>query len=117
MISALAVGILDVSSVRFISLGLSSLLGLGIVWEGEGDKTTEGIREWLWCVPLVLSEAIDGDVVGDGASKSGFQVDPGFTTKLTISPSRILYSFRSLVSARALPFNKRRWMSAGGAFG
>ena len=48
MISALAVGILDVSSVRFISFGLSSLLEFGIAWEGEGDRTTEGIREWLW---------------------------------------------------------------------
>lgn len=38
---------LDVSSVRFISRGLSwvSVSELGVIWDGEGDRTTEGIRE------------------------------------------------------------------------
>ena len=50
-----------------------------------------------------------------GLDKS--QSNPGLTIKLIVSPSLILYSFKSLPSARAFPFNRRRWLSAGGAEG
>lgn len=49
---------------------------------------------------------------------AGFQSYPGFTIKLTVSPSLILlYSLSSFPSASAFPLNRSRWASAGGAEG
>ena len=73
---------------------------------------------------------LDGDIAGDEgkgegegdgeattAGLDGSQLNPGLTIKLTVSPSLTGYSFRSLLSARAFPFKRRRCASGGGAEG
>jgi hypothetical protein len=45
------------------------------------------------------------------------QVYPGFDMRLIVSPSAMLYSLMSLVSARTLPLKSNRWDSAGGGMG
>jgi len=60
------------------------------------------------------------EVEGSGVEEEavfGSQWCPGFTIKLTVSPSLMLYSLRSFPSASAFPLRRRRWTSAGGADG
>jgi len=113
------------SSVNKISFSVTP----GDSLEGEGDKTTEGIR---WCprlepgvepsveACLLFSEDIEDDAVGGeeiGVTFDGSQSNPGLMTKLMVSPSLIGYSCKSFPSASAFPFRRRRWTSAGGAEG
>lgn len=123
-------GITLLSSVSRMSFSTKP----GTSLEGDGDRTTDGIR---WCRDgfdpgVGLSErggfppprdisGVDKDGEGDGeAAKAGLdgsQSNPGLIIKLTVSPSLTLYSFKSFPSARALPFRSRRCASAGGAEG
>jgi hypothetical protein len=109
--------------------------------DGEGDNMTLGMR---WCLLLSGLECASGSSVPDpndlelrvvdkesgdnvGMDTGGgvivvvavmFQLYPGLTIKLTVSPSLILlYSLSSLPSASAFPLNKSRWASAEGAEG
>jgi hypothetical protein len=110
VLSAEAVGIEDVSSVRLISGGLLYSLDSDTD-EGEGERTTEGIR----ACPGFRSSGMDMESAVLAAL--GSQVCPGLIIKLTMSPSLILYSLRSLGSASALPLSTRRCASACGARG
>ncbi len=109
--------------------------------EGEGESTTEGMRWWrpfgFACgssVPdpkgfgfagvtgsaIVISDELAGGVDGvdvEEAGAEGSQGKPGLRTRLTVAPSAIWYSRRSLASARALPLRRSRWAAAGGAVG
>ena len=108
--------------------------------EGDGESTTEGMRWWrpfgFACgssVPnpkgfgfagvtgsaIVISDELAGGVVGVDveAGAEGSQGNPGLRTRLTVAPSAIWYSRRSLASARALPLRRSRWAAAGGAVG
>ena len=93
MASDEAVGIEEVSRVRLISNSLDFSFD-GVIDDGEGERTTEGIGG---------AEMESGEVM-----TFGFQVLPGLIIKLIVSPSLILYSLRSLASASALPLSKRR---------
>lgn len=76
--------------------------GLGLGGGVASDMVTSG------------DEDSAGDCVGAAV---GSQWCPGFTMRLTVSPSLMVYSLRSFESARAFPLSKRRWTSAGGADG
>ena len=101
--------------------------------DGEGERTTEGMR---WCLPLLgapvagLSDedawpSTDSEggvgervmLVGLGMGLEGSQLVPGLTMRLITSPSLMLYSLRSLLSARAFPLRRSLCASAGGAEG
>lgn len=125
------------SSVSMMSLSAGTP---GNSPDGEGDKTTDGIRWCLDCdcaglglgskeraglLPTTCSELIEGDredgeadgAGGVGGGFVGSQTNPGLTIKLTVSPSLTLYSLRSFASARAFPLRRSRCASAGGAEG
>jgi hypothetical protein len=55
------------------------------------------------------------DIVGPPAV--GFQLRPGLITIFSVSPSLMLYSFKSFPSCSAFPFKSSRCASAGGAEG
>ena len=92
--------------------------------EGEGERTTEGMR---WCLPLFGAPPAAGpgvrpsteseSLVGLGLGLVGSQLAPGLTMRLITSPSLMLYSLRSLLSARAFPLSRSLWTSTGGADG
>lgn len=102
--------------MRLISSGFSGSPE-GDPADGDGERTTDGMRE---CPNFKLSGALFSlvlEVIFVVIVEFGSQLYPGLIIKLTVSPSLILYSFRSLESARALPLRRRRWTSAGGARG
>ncbi len=101
--------------------------------EGEGERTTEGMR---WCLPLLgallaglsdedawpSTDSEDGEgekvvLVGLGMGLEGSQLVPGLTMRLITSPSLMLYSLTSLLSARAFPLRRSLCASEGGAEG
>jgi hypothetical protein len=94
------VGIEEVSRVRFISRGFS-LSEIGEPPEGDGDKTIDGVRP---CLLGILSCGCGFESTGDGEGPvesaesdivvfevvvglEGSQSKPGFTIRLTVSPS------------------------------
>lgn len=107
----------------------------GLSDDGEGDKTTLGMR---WCLPFERADASrepdpktlrlgagEGSVdigvscagAGVGVGAVGSQLKPGLTTKFNVSPSLMLYSLRSFPSASAFPLRRSRCASTGGAEG
>lgn len=118
---------LEVSSTR----GMSTTFSSGSAdRDGEGDSTTEGIRPWplvglvgsgssvigLSSSEFVFPTGVGGvTVVAPDATLLGSHWNPGLTIKLRVSPSLTSYSLSSFPSAKALPFKRRRWTSAGGA--
>lgn len=140
-VSGSAPGLGGASSVRTMSFS-GALPGASD--EGDGERTTEGMRWWrpfgfAWAssVPganpkglglagvagsaMVISDGfgfVGGEVgAGTGAAAVGSHGNPGLSTRLTVSPWAMGYSRRSLASARALPLRRRRWAAAGGAAG
>lgn len=122
-------GIVEVSRVRLISRGFSCS-EIGDPPEGEGDKTIDGARPCLFgmlncgCGFVSIGdgegavEAGESDIVAVAevdVGLEGSQSKPGFTIRLTVSPSCTLYSFKSFPPASAFPLSKRRWVSDGGA--
>lgn len=118
----------DVSRVSGIGDGLSERGKEDV--EGDGDRTTEGIRP---CLPVLVDPAsgssfietsppasfptalLGSGVAGAGAVQSHSKL--GFNMRFTVSPSFTGYSFNSFPSASAFPRSKRRCASAGGAPG
>lgn len=102
----------------------------GVSLDGDGDKTTEGMR---WCLdddagfglgdreierPLFAP----GDTGAEGEDSMaddfvGSQSKPGLIIRLMVSPSLTMYSLSNLLSASAFPLRTRRKASAGGAEG
>ena len=120
----------EVSKTRGMSVNFSP--GVGDA-DGDGDKTIEGVRPCpprvragcsgnsVICSPSALcgaGAATGADAgVGDVDILDGSQLNPGLTISVTVSPSLIVYSCRSLLSARAFPLRRSRCASAGGAPG
>lgn len=119
-------GILDVSRRRGISFSFSP--GEGDV-DGDGERTIDGVRP---CPPRLRAGCSGSSVIcspstlfGAGAATDargvdildGSQSNPGLIISVTVSPSLIVYSCRSLLSARAFPLSSSRCASAGGAPG
>lgn len=114
--SSLAVGILEVSRVRLISV----MLAEGEMRDGEGERTTEGIRP---CFPLgftslsemIVIKGVDSSSAGLGGATGGKVGLEAMT--VIVSPSFTAYSFNNLLSASALPFSSSRCEDAGGKEG
>jgi len=84
---------------------------LGLAWgSSEPDPKGLGFGDGDDIVGVVAG-------AGVGVGAVGSQLTPGFITKFNVSPSLMVYSFRSFPSARALPLRRRRCASAGGAEG
>lgn len=127
-------GRLDVSSINGMSTSFSSVTGVS---DGEGDSTTDGMRVWPCRVLVVCSGTSvivsamfsgstvvviagvftpdEGAVVAVPCAES--TVVPDLTMRVTMSPSLMSYSCKSLPSERALPLSSSRAESAGGAPG
>lgn len=104
---------LEVSRTRGISTSFSP--GDGVI-DGEGDRTTEGIRP---CPDLVFVSGSGNNIIDSfplslgmetagTAALEGSQSNPGLTIKFTVSPSLTLYSFNNFPSANAFPLRSRR---------
>lgn len=82
---------------------------------GDGERTsvnvTDGIRACFFELEEMVRDGLRavgsiGADEDDAVVAVGSQVKPGLIIKLTVSPSLMLYSLRSLVSVRAFPFRR-----------
>lgn len=77
--------------------------GLSAEGDGDGDRTTDGIRVCREGVLAGVAVLIGEGFIGTGAARV-----MSLRIRLTTSPSCTGYSSRSLLSARAFPFSRRR---------
>jgi len=92
--------------------------------DGLGLSTIDGVLECLILfsdgIPGLSAESPDAAGMGFGCKipsslgLEGSQLMPGLTMRFTVSPSWMLYSLSSLVSARAFPLIINLCASAGG---